>query len=83
MFVHPFDVPVTVYVVVVVGDTVIPDEVAPVFQLYVVAPPPVIVTGAPLQIVDAEGVAVTVGLAVTFIVVDAVFEQPLLVPVTV
>lgn len=66
-----------------VGDTLIEFVVAPVFQEYVVAPPPVIVTDVPLQIVDADAVAVTVGVVFTFKVSIAVLEQPFVVPLTV
>ena len=41
------------------------------------------VTAVPLHTDDAEGVAVTVGVVFTLIVVVAVFGQPFDVPVTV
>ena len=83
--VHPFVVPVTVYVVIVVGETVTvaPDKL-PGIQLYVVAPLAVIIVEVPLQIVAAVVVTVTVGEGVTVMVLVAVFVQPFAaVPVTV
>jgi hypothetical protein len=57
--VHPELVPVTVYVVVLVGDTVMLAVVLPVFQLYEVAPLAVNTELAPLHIVDGLADAVT------------------------
>jgi len=84
--VQPFAaVPVTVYVVVVVGETV---TVAPVndpgIQAYVDAPVPVSEVLLPLQIVAFEAVAATVGDAFTVIKRVDVLVHPLAaVPVTV
>ena len=89
MFVHPLIVPVTVYVVVIVGVAV---TVAPVvalnavagLQVYVVAPLAVSPVEDPLQIDGAAGVTVTVGPAETVTTTVEVFVQPCaLVPVTV
>ena len=68
--VQPAVVPNTVYVVVVVGDTVMGLIVAPVDQLYVVPPPAVSVELAPTQIGvgDAEAVITGIGLTVTITV---------------
>jgi len=66
---HPLaPVPVTVYVVVVVGetDTVVPLN-DPGIHAYVEAPAPVRVVPLPLQMVALEAVAVTVGDAITVI----------------
>ena len=63
--VHPFAaVPVTVYVVVVAGETVIGDPLTfPGFQTYVDAPIPVSVVELPEQIVVADAEVETVGTA--------------------
>ena len=83
--VHPFAaVPVTEYVVVTVGLTVteVPFKL-PGCQLYVDAPPPVIVTEEPLQIVTVLAVAVTVGEVFTVIITVLLAVHPLAdVPVT-
>src|SRR6266487_991252 len=75
--------PVTLYVVVEVGDTVMLAVVAPVLHLKVLAPLAVSVTELPAHTDVAEAVIVIVGESVTVIVCDAVPEQfdPLL-PVT-
>lgn len=77
-------VPVTVYVVVEVGDT---DTLVPVrlpgCQVYEAAPPPVSVTVPPVQMVPCEVVAVTVGVEATATAKVCVLVQPLVVPVTV
>lgn len=83
--VQPADVPVTVYVVVVAGETVC---VAPLrlpgIQLYVVAPEAVSEVLLPEQIVVLVAVVVTVGVGLTVMVRVAVFVQPFaFVPVTV
>ena len=62
------DVPVTVYVVLTDGDTAALAPVAPVFQVYVLAP---------------EATKVTVGSGVTDTIETAVLVHPLVVPVTV
>ena len=82
---QPFaDVPVTVYVVVVVGETVtVVPLSAPGFQEYVDAPEPVIVVLLPAQMVVVAEVVVTVGVGLTVIVRVAVPVQPVEVPVTV
>ncbi len=78
-------VPVTVYVVVLVGDTVLELPVPKLFdQLYVLAPLAVKTELAPEHIVDGLAVAVTVGVGFTVTVTDFVPVQPAaLVPVTV
>jgi len=78
-------VPVTVYVVVLVGETVLELPVPrPPDQLYVLAPPAVKTELAPEHIVDGLAVAVTVGVGLTVTVTIAVLVQPAaLVPVTV
>jgi hypothetical protein len=86
VFVQPFvAVPITVYVVVVNGETVIvaPDKF-PGIQLYEDAPLAVIEVLFPAQIVPDVVVVVTVGIGFTDIVLIAVFVQPFIpVPVTV
>ena len=86
VFVQPFAaVPVTVYVVAVVGDTVTEAPVKlPGIQLYVDAPLAVNVVELPAQIVVLDAVVVTGGNALTVMVRVAVFVQPAAdVPVTV
>jgi vacuolar-type H+-ATPase subunit F/Vma7 len=78
VFEHPPGaVPVTVYVVVVVGDTVtvVPLRL-PGFHTYVVAPVPVSVVLDPLQMVEVLAEAVTVGRPVTVTVTLLVLVQP-------
>lgn len=85
VFVHPGPVePVTVYVVVAVGFTVIevPDKF-PGIHVYVAAPEPVSVVLLPIQIEGLAAVAVTTGGAPTITVTVAVPEHPFVVPVTV
>jgi len=67
--VHPFDVPVTVYVVVAVGFAVIDEETPPVLHEYEVAPVADNVTVPPGQIEPFEGFDVIVmeGAALTVI----------------
>jgi len=84
VLVQPFAaVPVTTYVVVVVGETV---TVVPVndpgIQLYVVAPVPVIVVLLPEQIVAPVVVVATVGVGITVMTRVAVPVHPAEVPVT-
>lgn len=80
---HPLFDPVTLYVVLADGLTVILDEVAPVLHKKLDAPLAVSVVEAPAQIVDGEALTLTVGMAITVIVRTAVAEHPLaLVPVT-
>jgi hypothetical protein len=81
VFEHPEVVPVTVYVVVEVGETVNGFAVDPVFHEYVVPPAAVNVALCPLQIVGE--LTVIVGREFTVTVATAVFEQPEVVPVTV
>jgi len=78
-------VPVTVYVVVEVGETVIELPLnEPGIQVYVFAPVPVIVTEEPKQIAVADVVVPVGGNGFTVIVFVAVVIQPVaLVPVTV
>ena len=80
----PFD-PVTVYVVVVVGETVTGEPVSdPGIHVYVVAPFAVMVAELPSQMVVVEVVVVTVGVVFTVMVRVAVPVQPFAaVPVTV
>jgi len=84
VFEHVFaSVPVTVYVVVVLGVNATP-LFAPPVQLYDVAPVPLMVTDVPAHTVDAVVVEPTVGNTFTVIVRVAVFEQVFAsVPVTV
>lgn len=83
--VQPFAaVPVTVYVVVVVGDTVTGDPVRlPGIHPYVDAPVPVRVVELPEQIVAPLVVVPTVGEVFTAIICVTVELHPVLVPVTV
>jgi hypothetical protein len=70
-------VPDSVYVVVNVGETLI--EVVfklPGNQVYVVAPPPVTETLAPLQMAATEGTIVKVGFGFIVKVVEAEAVQP-------
>ena len=86
VLVQPFAaVPVTVYVVVVVGDTVTDEPVKlPGIQLYVDAPLAVRVVELPAQIVALDADVDTVGAVLTVIARVDVFVHPLaLVPVTV
>jgi len=85
VFVQPFAaVPVTVYVVVPVGETVTVVPVSdPGIQVYVDAPPPVIVVLLPAHIVAPDVVVVTVGEGLTVMTRVAVAEQPVEVPITV
>ena len=87
VFVQPVavKVPVTVYVVVEVGDTVIePPLNEPGIHVYVFAPVPVIVTDEPIQIAVEDVVVPVGGKGFTVIVLVAVVIQPVaLVPVTV
>jgi LysM repeat protein len=78
-------VPVTVYVVLAVGDTVTdePDKL-PGFHTYVEAPLALNEVLPPTQIAEFAELAVTVGNGLTVTPTVAVFTQPLaLVPVTV
>ena len=58
---QPEDVPVTVYVVVMAGETVIVFPMAPLLQEYVVAPLAVIVTGVSLHTLIVAGDNETTG----------------------
>ena len=82
--VHPETlVPVTVYPVVVIGETDIVAVVAPVFHKQVAAPPPVNIALPPGQIEVGLALAVTTGsgFTVTDTVIDPV--HPAVEPVTV
>jgi hypothetical protein len=80
--VHPNVVPVTVYVVVTTGLTVIGFVAAPVLHEYVVAPLAVKVAEVLAQMVGLF--TVTIGLEFTVTITVAVFVQPAAeVPVTV
>lgn len=83
--VQPFAaVPVTVYVVVVVGETVtVVPESGPGVHAYVEAPVPVMVVELPEQMVAPLVVVFTVGDVFTVMVRVAVDVQPPLDPVTV
>ena len=83
--VHPFAaVPVTVYVVVVVGDTITDVPLNPPgSQLYVDAPVPVSVVELPQGMVVAEAVVPTVGEVLTVMSLVLVELHPFDVPVTV
>lgn len=85
VFVQPFALdPVTVYVVVDVGVTVIDVPVKlPGIQLYVVPPEAVSVVLPPAQNVVLDAVTVTVGDGLTVIVRVAVAVHPPFEPVTV
>ena len=86
-FVHPL-LPVTVYVIVVVGEAVtlapvVADRPVPGAQVYVVAPVAISVVGEPEQIAMFAP-APTLGSRLTVTAFIAVFTQPLAsVPVTV
>jgi hypothetical protein len=84
--VHPFaPVPVTVYVVEIVGETVTldPDKL-PGFQTYVLAPPPVNVVEPPIHIAVLAAAALTVGNGLTVTATVDVPVHPFApVPVTV
>ena len=84
VFEHPLEfVPVTEYVVVEVGLTVILAVISPVLHWYEVAPLAVNVLDPPEQIVEGDAVAVTFGVEPTETVTETVLEQPLeFVPVT-
>ena len=71
--------PVTVYVVVEAGLTVIQLVVAPLLQLYARAPLAHKVTFCPEHILLAAGVTVTVGDGITSTVTVPVVEQPVIV----
>jgi len=83
--VHPAVlVPVTVYVVVELGVTVMLAVLPPVFQLYVFAPLAVNTDVDPLHIAAGLAVAVTIGNEFTVTLTVAVPEHPAaVVPVTV
>ena len=86
VFVQPTRlVPVTVYVVVTVGETtVVAPVIAPVFHVKVIAPPAVKVALFPAHIVVGLETAVTVGVGRTIRFNVLVLVQPeALVPVTV
>jgi len=87
VFVHPPEVPVTVYVVVLPGLAVTDEPVValnpvPGLHVYVVAPPAFNTVELPLQIV-AGAETVTVGVGFTVTVTVAVLVHPDFVPVTV
>ena len=81
--VHPLLVPVTVYVVVDDGDAENEDPLPEGLHEYDDAPLAETVVLLPLQMVGDAAEADTSGTAFTVTVTVAVFEQPLLVPVTV
>jgi hypothetical protein len=86
---HPLVEPVTVYVVVAVGETLMlaPEPNGPdgPTQLYTAAPPALKVVLWPTQIVAGVAEAVTTGIGITFTVTVAVtaVAQPAVVPETV
>ena len=68
---------------VVEGLTVIDEDVAPLLQIYDDPPLAVSVVEAPAQIVDADALTFTLGVAFTVIATEALAEHPLkFVPVT-
>jgi len=76
-------VPVTLYVVVLVGVAVNDEPLPPGLQLYVLAPLAEIVELCPMQMAAGVAVAVTVGSGLTVTVTVAIPEQPnAVVPVT-
>src|SRR5690349_8667201 len=77
----PLD-PVTVYVVVTVGDTAILADVAPLLQTKDPAPLAVRITEAPGQIEDTEASMLITGATFTVIVFETTAEQPFDDPVT-
>jgi hypothetical protein len=80
---HPFLVPVTVYVVVTVGLTVMLLPDSPVLHVYCVAPLAESVDDAPTHIEEGDAVTVTVGGFFTVTVTVLTAAQPLApVPVT-
>jgi hypothetical protein len=74
--------PVTVYVVVTVGDTAIDEVVAVVFQEYVAAPLADSVTVEPEQIVEDVALTFTLGVVFVMVTVFVLLQLPLT-PVTV
>ena len=77
-------VPVTEYVAVAAGLTVMLAEVAPLLHKYVEPPLAERVTDAPAHIVDADALMLMEGAALTVMVLETDAEQPaLFVPVTV
>jgi hypothetical protein len=81
---HPDVVPVTVYVVVVVGETFTGfEDPNPSLQVYEVPPDAVKELVPPLQILVGKAEAVIVGIGFTFTVTVAVLLHPDVVPVTV
>jgi Zn-dependent protease len=79
---HPFRVPVTVYVVVTDGFTTMLAPVWPVLHIYWLAPVAVRADNPPAQTTDGEADAEMLIDPVTKIVIEVVVEQPLVVPVT-
>jgi len=74
--VHPFNVPVTVYVVVVPGVNAVP-LIMPPDQLYDVPPVPLNVTDVPEQTVeDGDTVAPTAGITLMVILAVVELAQP-------
>lgn len=76
-------VPVTVYVALAFGLTVMLVPVCPVLQTYELAPVAVKVVDSPWQMLDEDAVTFTLIDGLTVITAEAVAEQPLVVPVTV
>lgn len=81
---HPFNVPpVTEYVIVLMGEIAIEEDVPPVLQVYVLAPPAVKVTAPPLQSVELPAIVITrEGVTVMFIVLLFAQRLVVLVPET-
>jgi len=69
-------VPMTEYVVVVDGLTVMEDDVAPLLHTYDEAPLAVSVVDAPAQITDEDTLTFTEGEAFTVIVFETIAEHP-------
>ena len=75
---------ITVYIVVVAGETTVEEPVAePGIHVYVVAPEAVNVELLPLQITLGDAEAVTLGIALTVNITVFVLEQEPVLPVTV
>ena len=77
------EVPISEYVVLTEGLILILALVAPVFQVYVPAPPALMLSVLPLHRTVALGTIVTVGVTFTLILCTAAFVHPFVLPVTV
>lgn len=79
---QPLDVPVTEYVVVTVGLTVMLAEVEPLSHKKLDAPDTFNVVELPAQMAEGDALTDSVGAALTDTVTFAVDEHPFVVPVT-